>query len=392
MAKKITRVVVIGGGFAGVKTALNLANRPEFRVQLISDHTHFQYHGALYRSAVGHSPKEVVIPLKTIFEGSNVEVILDSAGYIDPKKRYVLSSDGEAYPYDQLVIGLGNTVNYFGINGLSEHTESMHDIASTLKLRRQLVTLFSQPTSSPKRVVIVGAGASGVELAGELPHFADLVAQHHNLPTPPVKIILVDGADRVLPGLSAKASKKAARRLHALGVELHLGAQVESCQSGRLCLRAGDLKADVLVWTAGSKPVDFFNVNSAVFTLGRGGRVVVDEYLRATPYSNIFVLGDNADTKWSGMAQTALYDASFVSRNLVRLAEQKAPLSYKPHKPLYVVTVGPKWAVVEKGKQVMSGRRGWRIRRQADLTIFKNFEPYKQAIKTWRAGNKLFHF
>lgn len=392
MSKDPTRVVIVGGGFAGVKTALNLANRPGFAVQLISDHTHFEYHGALYRSAVGHSPKEVVIPLKSIFEKTNVELILDSAGFIDAKKQRLVSAGGEIYPYEQLVLALGNTTNYFGIPGLSDHTESMHNIASTIRLRKRLVELFSKQQNRPIRIVIVGAGASGVELAGELPQFAELVAKRNALTSPKLKVVLIDGAERVLPGLRPAASKKAARRLHELGIELHLGVQVQSCEVGKLCLNAGDLAADLIIWTAGSKPVDFYQVNSEVFTLGRGGRVVVDNYLRAQPYANIFVLGDNADTAYAGMAQTALYDASFVSRNLVRLQHGQHPIPYRAHKPLYVVTVGPKWAVVEHGNRVSSGYRGWRVRRQADLAIFKNFEPYKQAIKTWRSGNRMAQF
>lgn len=385
MSNERKRVVIVGGGFGGVKTALELANKPGFSVQLISSNTHFEYHGALYRSAVGHSPKEVVIPLAEIFEDAkNVEVVLDQIGYVDDKKKLVVGADGDSYQYDKLVLALGNQMNYFGIEGLKEYTETMHDIGSTLRLRRKLIDIFSKKQRVPVRIAIVGGGATGVELAGEIPFFAQLVAKRHNLPKPKVRVVLVEASDRLLPNLKPEASQKVAKRLVKLGIEIYLKIAVESCEDQNLCLSAGNLNADLLIWTAGSKPVDFYTVNSHIFTLGRGGRVAVDEYLHPQGHTDIYVIGDNADTEYSGMAQTALHDALFVAKNLLSKQAKK----YRPKKPLYVVTAGGKWAVVQKGNKVISGLRGWRIRRQADLAIFKNFEPYEKAIKTWQAGNR----
>lgn len=393
MAKKDVRVVVIGGGFGGVKTALNLANKPGFSVQLISNNTHFEYHGALYRSAVGHSPMEVVIPLREIFQDAkNVEVVLDSIAAIDEKKKRLASESGTIYAYDVAIFAMGNTVNYYNIEGLEEHSETMNDIASTVKLRHRFVKLFQERAGKPARVAVVGAGASGVELASELPHFAALVAKKYQLKKARLSVVLVEGSDRVLPLLSPKASEKVKKRLHDLGVEVHLDIRVQSCEPGQLCMSAGNLGADIIVWAAGSQPVRFYNAYGNVFTLGRGGRVVVDEFLRAQGQKDIYVLGDNADTKYSGMAQTALYDANFVTRNLLRQQAKKKMKAYRARKPLYVVTVGQKWAIVEDGKLVFSGKRGWAVRRRADLAIFKNFQPYKEAIKTWRQANKMSKF
>lgn len=390
MSKQTTKVVVVGGGFGGVKTALNLANKPGFEVQLISDNTHFEYHGALYRSAVGHSPMEVVIPLKDIFkDAKNVELVLDSAGVVDAKKKRIASLTGNVYHYDKAVFALGNTVNYFGIEGMAQNTATMHDIPSTIKLRKRLVELFKDPGQQTVRIAIVGAGASGVELAAEIPHFAAFVARKHGVKKKRVKLILIDGAERVLPLLSPKASAKAAKRLHELGVEIHLNIRVESCEEGMICMSAGNLGADLIIWTAGSKPVNFYANNPSVFTLGRGGRVAVDDYLLAQGQEDIYVIGDNADTPYSGMAQTALYDANFVARNLQRLHNHEKPRRYRAKRPLYVVTAGQKWAVVQEGRRITSGYRGWLIRRKADLWIFKNFQPYEQAIKTWRQARKM---
>lgn len=388
--KKVQKIVIIGGGFAGVKAALNLSNKPGFNVQLISDNTHFEYHGALYRSAVGHSPMEVVIPLRDIFQKSdNVEVILDRVSYLDSKKKRIASDTGNIYKYDSVILALGNTVNYFGIQGLDKHTATMHDIGSTIRLRKQLIELFKEPHQKPVRIAVVGAGASGVELAAEIPDFAKFVAKKHSTKTSRVKVVLIEGSDRVLPLLSPKASAKAAKRLQALNVEMHLNIKVESCESGTICMSAGNLGADLIIWTAGSKPVDFYSAHPSIFTLGRGGRVTVGDYLEVQGQKDIYVVGDNADTQYSGMAQTALHDANFVSHNLLRNQNGKPRKIYRNRKPLYVVTIGKNWAVVQNGRNIITGRAGWAIRRRADLEIFKNFQPYKQAIKTWRQAKKM---
>ncbi len=390
MVSKKTRVVIVGGGFGGVKAALELAGKPGFSVQLISNNTHFEYHGALYRSAVGHSPKEVIIPLKEIFEGKdNIELVLDEIGYINPEKKLVIGMDGDSYAYDKVIFALGNTVNYFGIEGLEDHTETMHDISSTLKLRKKLIDIFSQPHRSAIRIAVVGGGASGVELVSEIEQFAKLIAKTHRLTPPKMHLLMVEASDRLLPNLLPKASAVMSKRLIKLGVEIYLNMAVKSCSPGQLCLQAGELNADLIIWTAGSKPSSFFAANPDVFTLGRGARVTVNANLQLPHNKDIYVIGDNADTKYSGMAQTAIHDAKFVASNLIRQKQNKKSRNYRAMKPLYVVTAGGKWALVQKGNSVISGLRGWRIRRKADMWIFENFEPYKKAIATWRAGNKM---
>ena len=240
--------------------------------------------------------------------------------------------------------------------------------------------------------MVVGAGASGVELAGELQHFANLVAEKYQKKPCQVEVKLVEGAPRVLPALLPKASAKAEKRLRKLGVKLLLNTKVNSCEPGKLCLEKGELEADLIAWTAGSSPVSFYAEHPKLFELERG-RVKVDDFLRVQGQEDIYILGDNAFTKYSGMAQTALHDAKFVAHNLLRLKKGRKPVSYRTRHPIYVIPIGPKWAVLQKtDNKIISGYRGWLVRRRADLEIYRNFEPYKQALKTWRKGNRLAKF
>lgn len=389
MEKQNIRVVVVGGGFGGIKTALELANKPGVSVQLISDNTHFEYHGALYRSAVGHSPMEVVIPLRDIFKNAkNVELVLDKVSVIDAKKHRIASETGNIYSYDKVVFALGNVINYFGIPGVEEHSQTMHSINATIKLRTKLVELLSKKQTRPIRIAIIGAGPSGVELAGELPQFAKFIAKKFRIPPPKLNIILLDAADRVLPSFKPASSKIAEKRLKKLGIEVHLNVEVETCGSDSVCLRTGNLKADLIIWTAGGQSSPFYRQNSEVFTLNKS-RVVVSEYLQPQHWRNVYIIGDNADTKYSGMAQTALDQGAYVADSILRELHNKKVMTYKDKRPSYIVAIGGRWALAQIGTKTFYGSAGWALRRQADLAIFRNFQPYKEAIKTWRKASKI---
>lgn len=383
-------IVIIGSGFGGVKTALELSNKSGIKVTLVSQISNFEYHAALYRSGTGRSPLEVVLPLRDIFKRShNVKTVQDRIVGIDIKKQHIVSETGNVYKYDRVVFAMGNVVNYFGLPGLEKTTMTLDTIANTIALRHELTDLFKR-TSKP-RVAVIGAGPAGVELVGELQHYAGLVTQRYELAPIKVQATIIEGADRLLPTLDESASKKALKRLRQLKVKVLLGTQVDSCLPGKVCISSGDINADVIVWTAGSKAVGFYGEHPEVFELERG-KVKVDQYLHAIGHEDVYVIGDNAATPYSGMAQTALHDASFVAENMLREQNHQHPKWYRAIRPIYAVPIGPKWAILQTKRKVVSGYKAWLTRRRADLAIYRNFQPYKQAIKTWRKGNKLARF
>ncbi len=380
-------VVIVGGGFGGVKTALALAGQPNITVQLISQSTAFEYHGALYRSATGRSPLEVVIPLKRIFaDAKNVEVVLDKITGLDAKKKQLVSETGTNYSYDKVVFGLGLLPNFFGIAGMEENAETMYTVAGTIKLRTRLVELFKSHQGKELDVAIIGAGASGVELSGDVKTFARMVAKRYKLKMPKIKVSIIEGMDRVLPIMLPTASKRALERLHRMKVRVLLNTRVNACEAGKVCLDAEKIKADVVVWTAGSRNHPFFEEYPEIFKLTPSRRVRVDEHLLAAP--NIYVIGDNAATTYTGMAQTALHNALYVAEHILHQSVGRQLLPYEPKPPIYVVPIGPNWAVLQRGEDVTSGYSGWLVRRRADLEIFNNFQPFEEAIKTWRKGNR----
>ncbi len=386
-------IVIVGGGFAGVKTALELANKRSLKITLISQGADFEYHGALYRSATGHSPLEVVIRLGEIFShAKNVNVVIDKIVSINTSQRCISGETGQMWQYDKLVLAMGNERNYFGIPGLEEHAFSMYTIHDAMMLRNELVKLFTLPERSQVKVIVIGAGPSGVELAGEMQNFANIVAERYQYGAKKVDVDLIEGSDRVLPILNQRVSRVALQRLEKVGVDVLLQKKVIECSEGKVVLESETREADIIIWTAGSKSVGFFAQYPDVFELERG-KVKVNEYLQVPKYEDIYVLGDNALTQYSGMAQTAINDALFAAKHIQMEAHGKKRMkAYRPKHPIYVVPIGGKWAVVQESRKVRSGRYGWSVRRKADLYIFKNFEPFKQAYKTWRKGNRLAQF
>jgi NADH dehydrogenase len=383
---KKTKVVIVGGGFAGVKTALELANNNNFEIRLISKGTNFEYHGALYRTATGNTPLEVVMPLRELFaHAKNVEVILDSISNLKSSSNAIKGADGEIYQYDILVLALGNQINYFGLKNMEEKSFSANTVPHTIALRHELIMQFKKEQTLT--VAIVGGGPSGVELAGSINMFAHKIAKKYNKKYFQPRVVLIEGGARLLPVLSNSLSAKIENQLIKLGVELKLNTTVTSCATNKLLLNSGMLNTDIIVWTAGSRIADFYAENEKEFSFERG-KVVVDEYLRAKSHNNIYIIGDNANTKYSGMAQTALHDAKYLSIQLNKRINGSKILKYKPRRPVYAVPAGESWAVYQSTKHKLSGYSAWLLRRRADLYIYKNFEPYKKAIKQWRHANR----
>ncbi len=383
-------IVIVGGGFAGIKLALKLSPHKNFKVTLISKNNFFEYHSALYRSATGWSPKEVVLPLVDIFSSnnnSNVTVVNDEIISIDTKNKRLKGKNGDTYSYSELVIAVGQIANYYGIKGMQENSYSLNTIRDSFTLREHLRRTVADfhDDNKQRKFIIIGGGATGVELASELHFYLDSLCNCRTISTEKIHITLVEGASRLLPLLSPKASKYAEWRIEKLGVKLLLNTRVQGLIDDELIMQKGKIKSDTVIWTAGAINNKIFADHPKIFRLARNSRVEVNEYLEADKH--VFVLGDNANTKYSGMAQTALSDAVFVAKNFIRESRGKEPTLYSPPQPIYAVPVGLNYAVLQWGRVVLRGRPAWILRRIADLKLFLSFEPYKKAIKSWRSGN-----
>lgn len=235
-----------------------------------------------------------------------------------------------------------------------------------------------------KRYVIIGGGPTGVELAGALGAYLQRLRKFFGLREQKIHITLVEASPRVLPRMSKAASKAAVKRLRNLGVKVETNKMVQSASADGLMVSGKPIQTQTIIWTSGVANAPFFKQNAAHFELNPRGKVVVDDYLQAR--QNIFVIGDNADTPLSGLAQTAIHDGVFVARNILRAKNGEKPRTYKTKNLGVVVPIGHNWSIYERGTIRLTGALGAFMRDAADIVGHHDILPMGHAIDTWRAG------
>jgi NADH dehydrogenase len=192
------RIVIAGGGFGGIKTALELAHHKEFDITLISDRDHFLYYPALYGTATGGSHLQSWVPLTTIFAHvPNVKVVKDTVQALDAPRKLLTGASGTAYEYDNCVLALGVVTTYFGIEGLAEHTYSIKSIEEVDRFKKHMHDEIVTTKHMDKNYVVVGAGPTGVELSAALTSYLTRVSDKHGIANGKIHIDLVEAAPRV---------------------------------------------------------------------------------------------------------------------------------------------------------------------------------------------------
>jgi len=376
---KQTQVLVVGGGFGGVKAALELSKQRDMHVTLLSDRPDFRYYPALYHTATGGRRAQSSISLKQIVDGKPITLEQGTAQTIDHKAKVVRTADGKALHYDIAVLALGVVTNYFGIQGLEEYSYGIKSWEQIQSFKHHLHEQLSGDGARELNYVIVGAGPTGIELAGALPAYLKQVMRQHGLPVQRAHIEIIEAAPRLLPHSTPRTSAAVAKRLSKLGITLKLGQTVEGQTAEHLMVSGKPIASRTVVWTAGTSNNPFFKANG--FSLNEHGKVIVDSSLRAE--DDLYVIGDNAATPFSGLAQIAVHDGSFVAQDIVRRHHGQMPKAYAPKAPITVIPVGEHWAAVDwKGKS-LNGRIGWLLRAAADWVAFKDIEPWWRATKQW---------
>lgn len=372
-------VLIVGAGFGGVKAALELAGDNRFKVTVLSNDHDLRYYPTLYATATGTARSNSSIPLSTIFGDTEVQVVQGTAEVINREAKAIICEDGQSIKYDCLILALGVVTNYFDIPGLGKFSYSIKSQAEAERFKAHLHKQIEDDRKPDLNYVVVGAGPTGVELAGALPGYLRCVMSNHDIDYRKIHVDLIEAGPRLLPNMPKDASRMVARQLKRLGVNLYLNSRVSAETVDQLKVNGKAILSHTVVWTAGVTNHPFFSQNA--FALTKRGKVSVNVYLQAE--DGIFVIGDNANTPYSGMAQTALYDGKFVAMNLKRQAVGKSFKSYKAKHPVTVMSAGPKWAAVVWGKLRIYGWLGWALRESADLVGYHDLEPWYKATKQW---------
>lgn len=379
-------ITIVGGGFGGVKAALELAKDKKNRITLISDKPDFQYYPALYSSATGHSHLESWVPLGEILSNKpNVTVCLDTIEKIDVKTKRLTAKSGKEYTYERCILALGSVTTYFNIEGLDTYAYGIKSAEEIKELKHHLYTDIAERHTLDKHYVVIGGGPTGVELAAALGSYIRRLCEHYGVKHHGIKIDLIEAAPRILPRMHEKASARVTQRLKKLGVNVQVGKAVQSETADEIMVSGKPIKSQTVIWTSGVANNPFYEKNKDQFKFAPRGRVAVDQYMRAA--DDVYVIGDNAATLYTGLAQTALHDAKFVAANFKRESRGQRPREYKAVQPMVVVPVGEHWSVYEWYGIRLYGWIAAIIRRIADFVGYTDMLPLGQALGVWHASS-----
>jgi NADH dehydrogenase len=406
MTEKQPKVVIIGGGFAGLYTAKALKNAP-VDVTLIDKRNFHLFQPLLYQVATGAlSPADISSPLRLILRGhDNTNILLDHAIDIDPVKREVILKDHPPIAYDQLVIATGVSHHYFGNDQWQPYAPGLKTIEDAVEMRRRIYLAFEKAEKEidPEKrqalltFVIVGGGPTGVELAGAIAEIAHgaLKADFQQINPTEAKIILLEGMDRVLPPYAPDLSAKAAASLTQLGVTVQTNSIVTNIVEGCVTVRQGEntteIAAETILWAAGVKASRMGRILSerTGVNLDRVGRVIVEPDLSIAGYPDIFVIGDLAnfahqgEKPLPGVAPVAMQEGEYLANLLIsRLKGQTIkPFHYIDRGSLAVI--GQNAAVVDLGFVKFSGFIAWLVWVWAHIYYLIEFDNKLVVMVQW---------
>lgn len=370
------RIVIIGGGFAGLSLAKKLAGK-EAQVVMLDKHNYHTFQPLLYQvSTGGLEPDSIAYPLRKVLKNySNILFRLAHVEEIDVQAKKIFTDIG-SLKYDYLVIATGSETNFFGNKALETHAMAMKSIPQSLNLRSLMLENFEDALLTSDlnernklmNFVIVGAGPTGVELAGALAEIKKgiLPKDYPDLDTRMAQINLIQSGDRVLKEMSEKASEKAEEFLEDLGVNVWRNLRVTG-YDGQLVTTNTDVTFDTatLVWAAGVKGAAIKGLDSGDF-VNRGNRILVDAYNQVKGVENVFAVGDVACMETEDfphglpmMAQPAIQQGKQLGINLCRILERKPmkPFVYKDKGAM--ATIGRNKAVVDLKHWKFQGVFAW---------------------------------
>ena len=368
------KVVIVGGGFGGLQAAKALA-KSAVQVTLIDKKNHHTFQPLLYQVATAVlSPGEIASPIRRILRKyKNVEVILGEAVGFDLKNQFVKLHDASKIPFDYLIIAAGARHSYFGHDEWEESAPGLKTVEDALEIRRRVLLAFEfaereailTGKHEPLNFVVVGGGATGVELAGAIAGIARqaLAKDFKAIDTRKARVVLYEGGDRILNTFSPELSTRAKKDLEDLGVEVFLNSFVTDLKDGNVKVGEKWMECDVAIWATGVS-ASFLGKELGAKT-DNAGRVLVEKDLSVPNRKNIFVIGDmvNLDQENGnpvpGVAPAAIQMASTAAENILNDLNNKPRREFKYFDKGSMATIGRSKAIVEVGRFKMTGFLAW---------------------------------
>lgn len=395
---KNPRVVIIGGGFAGLSLAKKLKNK-NFQVVLLDKHNYHNFQPLMYQVATGGLEEgSIAYPIRKIFQDHKETFFrMTEVLSIDTVNKKVHGDIGTIY-YDYLVIATGSTNNFFGSKEIEENSMVMKTIPEALNIRSLIIQnleLALQTNDIEERkllmnYVIVGAGPTGVELAGALAEMkkAVLPKDYPDLDFSLMQIHLVQGADRVLDAMSKKSSKAAEKFLKELGVKIYLDERVTNYDGYKISTADGtEILSKAVIWSAGVKGAPVPGVENAV---DRATRIRVNEYNQVEGFEDVFAIGDVAamyGEKYKFghpmMAQPGIQQGELLAENLERLQKKQSLKKFVYNDKGSMATIGRNKAVVDLPKFHFNGVFAWFVWMFVHLMSLIGFKNKALVFWSW---------
>src|ERR1700686_4266562 len=377
------RVIVLGGGFGGLSAVKRLKRAP-VEVILIDRRNFHLFQPLMYQIATGSlSPGEIAAPLRGVLSRQqNTQVLLGEAADVDPVYKTVTLCDGAAFEYDSLIVATGAQTSYYGNDSWREWAPSLKSVEEATAIRHKILYAFERAERAASHeesrawltFVIVGAGATGMELAGALAEIANEPLKHASRHINPqeARILLVEGGSRVLPSFPEDLSAKAEKLVSKLGVEVMKGVMVTSIDGNGVTFRRGDktesLPAHTVLWAGGVETTTFGRklAQSTHAETDKSGRIKVNSDLTIPNYPDIFIVGDLAhatdkDGKpMPGVAQVAIQGGAFAAKTIKsRIEKQKADAAFHYFNKGDMAVIGRAAAVANIFGFHLSGAIAW---------------------------------
>ena len=367
-------VVILGAGFAGLAAARALSDAP-VRVTVVDRRNHHLFQPLLYQVATAAlSAPDIAAPIRRVLHRQkNVRVLLEEAERVDVAGRALHLKSGEALAYDYLLVAAGAGNFYFGNDHWAAHAPGLKTLEEALDIRRRVLLAYEhaeRDTHIHRReawltFVVVGAGPTGVEMAGALAEIArhTLARDFRSIDPTLARVVLVEGGDRLLPAFAPELSAAAARQLEKLGVEIRTSVRVTNIDADGVQLGDERIVARTVVWAAGVRASPLTQTLDA--PLDRGGRVMVAPDLSLPDHPEVFALGDLAASEQAdgsfvpGVAQGAIQGGQHAARCILAdlARRERAPFRYRDKGSM--ATIGRSKAVAEVGKLKLWGSLAW---------------------------------
>lgn len=392
----LPRVVIVGGGFAGLEAAKKLARAP-VQIALVDRRNYHLFQPLLYQVATaGLNASDIAAPIRKVLRSQqNVEVLLAEAEGVDLDNRQLILSDG-ILPYDFLVLATGATHSYFGNDQWEKYAPGLKTMEDAFEIRRRVLFAFeaAERESDPKKqqewltFVVIGGGPTGVELAGALREIGmyTLVRDFRHIDSSRARVLLLEGRERVLPSYPEKLSEKAKKQLETLGVEVRTDTLATEIDDSGVYLGDEHIAAKTVLWGAGvaASPLG----KSLGVPLDRAGRVLVERDLSVPGHPNIFVVGDLASFTQDGkpvfgVAPSALQAGRSVAANIQRALDGKPckPFHYRDKGSLS--TIGRARAVADVAGLKLWGFLAWAAWLAVHIFFLIGFRNRWRVLADW---------